>query len=304
MLFQKPPINHKQQLEKLKSRGLVISDESFALHCLEHHNYYRLSAYRFPLAVQGNPDQFLPKTTFEDLWGLYNFDRQLRLLVVEAVKRLEISVRSRWAYILALSAGPLAYEYFANFSNQPRHTSDMEILDKELSRSKEDFVKHYSQKYKMPRPPIWAVCEIMSFGLLSRFYENIKLDKIRKDIAATYDLSPIVLKSLLEHSVYIRNLCAHHARLWNRLLTITVTLPKHKPQDIVKSLNSAEDRKIYNTLVLLAHILNIVEPANHWTNRVRALIHSQRFLVVQHMGFPSDWESRPIWDYQLSLREV
>jgi len=191
----KLPQTYQQQLDILKNRGLIVADEPVALHCLEHHNYYRLSAYRFVLTNPENPDQFLPETTFEQLWGLYCFDRQLRLLVMEAVKRLEISVRSHWAYVLAHARGPQAYEDVANFHDAQRHTKTLAALDNEIARSHEVFVNHFQTKYSMPRPPVWAACEVMSFGLLSRFYENYKRISDRKKIARAFDLFPETLKS-------------------------------------------------------------------------------------------------------------
>ncbi|MDD2711079.1 MAG: Abi family protein [Verrucomicrobiae bacterium] len=295
MNFSKSPKSHREQLDILKSRGLTVLDESFALHCLEHHNYYRLSAYRFPLSVEKNSDQFLPGTTFDQLWGLYCFDRQLRLLVMEAVKRLEVSVRSHWAYVLAHAHGIQAYENPQVFHNPQRHHNALARLDEELERSEEVFVAHHRKKYGMNRPPIWAACEIMSFGLLSRFYENIRRDRDRKEIARAFGLFQENLKSLLEHAVYVRNLCAHHARLWNRRFTVTVSLPSHQPAAAVASLHPKEDRLIYNTLVLLAHIVDVVEPRNHWAHRLLALLRAQIFPVTRHMGFPDDWQSRPIW---------
>jgi abortive infection bacteriophage resistance protein len=295
MALNKPPTTYAEQLDLLKGRGLVVADEPFALHCLTHHNYYRLSAYRFTLTVRGAPDHFLPGTTFDQLWGLYCFDRQLRLLVTEAVKRLEISVRSRWAYVLAHAHGPQAYEDATVFRDPARHASSLAKLDEELNRSDEMFVKHYRTKYNMNRPPIWAAAEVMSFGLLGRFYENILRDRDRKEIARTYGLFPDTLKSLLEHSAYVRNLCAHHARLWNRRFTVTVKLPNHQPAGVIASLNPTEDRRLCNTLVLLAHIVDTVEPQNHWAHRVRALLHAQTVPVTSHMGFPTDWASRPVW---------
>ncbi len=293
----KLPQTYQQQLDILKNRGLIVADEPVALHCLEHHNYYRLSAYRFVLTNPENPDQFLPETTFEQLWGLYCFDRQLRLLVMEAVKRLEISVRSHWAYVLAHARGPQAYEDVANFHDAQRHTKTLAALDNEIARSHEVFVNHFQTKYSMPRPPVWAACEVMSFGLLSRFYENYKRISDRKKIARAFDLFPETLKSLLEHATYIRNLCAHHSRLWNRKFTITLALPQH-PARIVESLNPVEDRRIYNTLVVLAHVVDVVEPENHWAHRLLALLRAQTIPVTQHMGFPDDWESRPMWNHR------
>ncbi len=293
----KIPQTYEQQLGILKTRGLVVADEPFALHCLEHHNYYRLSAYRFVLTNPENPDQFLPRTTFEQFWGLYCFDRQLRLLVMEAVKRLEISVRSHWAYVFSHARGPQGYEDASNFHDVQRHTKALAALDNEIGRSHEVFVGHFQTKYGMPRPPVWAACEVMSFGLLSRFYENYKRIGDRKKIARAFDLFPETLKSLLEHSTYVRNLCAHHSRLWNRRFTITLALPHH-PAKVVENLNPAEDRRIYNTLVVLAHVVDVVEPENHWAHRLLALLRAQTFPVTEHMGFHEDWETRPMWNHR------
>src|SRR3989339_323592 len=135
MGYCKPPLTYQAQLSVLKGRGLYVADELFAFHCLEHHNYSRLSAYRFPLTAHGNPDLFLPGATFEQLWGLYCFDRQLRLLVTEAVKRLEISVRAHWAYVLGHEHGAQSYEDPGIFRDPRRHTNALAKLDEELGRS-------------------------------------------------------------------------------------------------------------------------------------------------------------------------
>ncbi len=122
MSYSKSPRTYEEQLSILESRGLVIPDRATALHCLEHYNYYRISAYRFTLTERGNPDRFLPGTTFEQLWSLYCFDRLLRLLLTEAVRMVEISVRAHWAYVLGRGYGALAYEKPTVFRNPQRHT--------------------------------------------------------------------------------------------------------------------------------------------------------------------------------------
>lgn len=302
MSCNKPATTYTEQVAILRARGLDVEDEPRALHCLEHHNYYRLSAYRFPLTVQGDPDQFLPGTTFEDLWRLYHFDRTLRQLIVEAVKRVEISVRSRWAYMLAHAHGPQAYEHAPVFRNPQRHTDALARLDEELKRSHEDFVAHYRQKYQMQRPPIWAACEIMSFGLLSRFFENIKRNSERKQISATYGMSPETLESLLQHCSYVRNLCAHHSRLWNRRFTITVQLPQSSPPTVIPNLHRTEDRRLYNTLVLLIHMVGVIEPAAAWPRRLTQHLLTLKPDLFPHMGFPADWRERPMWESLLAAQ--
>lgn len=300
MNANKPPRTYTEQLQILKSRGLSVTNEAEALHILEHHNYYRLSAYRFPLTEKSNPDRFLPDVTFDSLWGLYCFDRELRQLVSEACKRVEISVRARWAYVLGHAYGPQAYEDPAYFKNSRLHALHLGNLDSELDRSDEVFVSHYRNKYGMSRPPIWATCEVMSFGLLSRYYNNIRRDRDKKRISQTYQLSIDVLKSLLEHTVYLRNLCAHHSRLWNRRFTVTVALPDSRPSWLIPNFNPQKDRRIYNSLVLLVHMLMIIEPKTHWPQR---LVHHLLTLdpkLVLHMGFPGDWRTRSLWQNFLS----
>ena len=294
-VFTKPALTYAQQVQLLCARGLVVTDTAKAEHCLEHHNYYRISAYRFPLSDPANSHQFLPGTTFEQLWGLYVFDGALRLLVMEAAKRVEISVRSRLAYEYGHTYGAHSYSDASHFRNAKKHAATLKKIDAEISRSKEDFILHFRQNHGLARPPIWAACEVMSFGNLSILYSIIGQDRDKKRLASTYGLSISDFGSLLHHIGYVRNLCAHHSRLWNRRFTITVELPKKKPTALIPNLNPGEKQRIYNTLVLLAHLMNIIQPGSGWATRVRQLIEAQAFPVASHMGFPADWQSRPIW---------
>ncbi len=293
--FAKPALTYAQQVQLLRSRGLVVADQALAEHCLAHHNYYRISAYRFPLSDPANAHQFLPGTTFEQLWGLYVFDGALRLLVMEAAKRVEVSARSRFAYEYGHAYGAHSYADTTHFRNAKKHAATLKKIDGEISRSKEDFILHFRQNHGLARPPIWAACEVMSFGNLSILYSIIGLDRDKKRIAATYGLSISDFGSLLHHIGYVRNLCAHHSRLWNRRFTITVELPKKHPAALLPSLHPVERQRIYNTLVLLAHLMNTIQPGSGWGTRVRQLIEAQSFPLTQHMGFPADWQSRPIW---------
>lgn len=151
-----------------------------------------------------------------------------------------------------------------------------------------------------PAPAIWAACEVMSFGLLSRFYENIKREHDRKQISSTYGMSPDILKSFLEHCVYIRNLCAHHSRLWNRRFTITLQLPRSSPVPVIPNLHPVEDRRLYNTLVLLIFIVTVIEPAANWTRRLLNHLLSLKPIFLAQMGFPTDWQQRPLWSQLLA----
>ncbi len=123
-----------------------------------------------------------------------------------------------------------------------------------------------------------------------------------KRIANTYSLSADNLKSILEHCVYVRNLCAHHARLWNRKFTVTVQLPQNSPASVVPNLNRAEDRRLYNALVLLTHIVGVIEPAAHWSRHLTEHLLTLKPDLLPHMGFPTDWQQRPLWQQLLAAK--
>lgn len=300
----KPFKTYAEQLQILKDRGLVVADDAKVLHLLEHHNYYRLSAYRFPF--QDTHDQYRAGTTFEQLWGLYDFDRILRQLVSEACKAVEVSVRARWAHVLGEKYGAQAYEQLSVFcdltaTEKKKQASakylldNLASLDRELSRSKEVFVTHFRFEKQILRPPIWVISEAMSFGLLSRFYDGIARDSDRKKISRTYDLSVDGLRSVLQQAVYLRNLCAHHSRLWNRNLTVKVSLPTSQPAGIISSLNPPEKKRLYNSLILLGHMASVVAPESEWKQRLRAHLDTLNGPSHTEMGFPTDWRARDFW---------
>ena len=136
----------------------------------------------------------------------------------------------------------------------------------------------------------------MSLGLLSRWIKDLKPTETRKKIALSFQLDYNVLASFIEHATYLRNLCAHHSRVWNRKATKTMQIPSTKPALLISSFNHDPhtSRKIYNTLVMLIHLINIISPANHLKTRLIDLIAKHKINVIS-MGFPVDWERRDIW---------
>lgn len=93
---------------------------------------------------------------------------------------------------------------------------------------------------------------------------------------------------------YVRNLCAHHSRLWNRRFTITMPIPRSKPAELISSFNPNQSRRVYNTLVMLAALMDIVSPGHLWKGRLQRII-KRHHIQTRAMGFPDDWQQRPIW---------
>lgn len=291
--YSKPPTTHSQQVALLQSRGMEIPDVAEAEFYLQHLNYYRLVAYWLPFEASHASHQFRAGTSFRDVLNLYTFDRELRLLVMDAIERVEISVRSQWAYQMGHRHGPHS-PLDPNLALDAIHwRKNLDDLTLELNRSDEVFIQHMTDTYSEPIPPTWAACEVMSLGLLSRWYRNLDPMPTRRTIADVYDLDERVLQSWLHHLSLVRNFCAHHARLWNREFAITPNRPRSRPATLPTEFMTSS-RKLYNTLLILLHFMDTISPRHHWRRRLKNLI-SEHSIPVAAMGFPVDWLGRAIW---------
>lgn len=291
--FTKPATTYRQQVELLQARGMVVGDPAAAAFYLQHLNYYRLGAYWLPFEADHATHAFRPGTRFEQVLDLYVFDRELRLLVLDAIERIEVSVRAQWAYQLAHLHGAHCYLDQRLAHKLDQWHNDHRDLTREVKRSDETFIRHLRATYSESLPPVWAVCEVISLGLLSRWYGNLKPMPTRREIADVYDLDEHVLQSWLHHLSHVRNVCAHHSRLWNREFTITPAVPKRKPVSVAGSFQVGS-RKVYNALVILLHFMDIIAPEHHWRNRCSDLL-AKHSIPTGDMDFPAGWRARPIW---------
>lgn len=290
--FTKAATTWQQQLALLEARGMDIGDRAEAEHRLRHVQYYRLGAYWLPFEADHATHQFKPGTTLAAVWDLYEFDRELRLLVMDAIERVEVSVRGRWAYEVAHNHGPHAH-LDATYFNPKYWQKNLDMLREAVNRSDETFIKHLRGRYSEALPPAWAVCEVMSLGQLSRWFDSLMPMPTRRAVAGAIGFDEHVAERFLHHLTTVRNVCAHHGRLWNREFTVIPQLPRTKPLGLKAQL-VPRSRRLYNTLVLLAHSLNVVSPGNHWRDRLLVLC-SRRGADYAAMGFPANWKGMPIW---------
>lgn len=295
MKFTKPATSFEQQIQILEARGMNIPDHDRAHHYLAHLNYYRIGAYWLPFEEDHETHTFKKGTSFETVLSSYVFDRELRLLIIDAIERVEVSIRTQWAYYLAHSYGTHAHLQTDIFKSKYEYDKTIANLMVELNRSREVFIKHLISKYDEPMPPIWAIVEIISFGQLSKFYSNIKTRKDRNAIAEIYNLDEVVMSSFLHHLNTVRNSCAHHSRIWNRNFTVTMKIPRKGAEGFLINFNSEQERKIYNTLVLLEYLMEKACPGTHWRKRLITLL-DEHDVDTGVMGFPDDWKSLPIWN--------
>lgn len=294
--FTKPPTTHHEQVELLIQRGMSIDDTKvagFYLSHLSHLSYYRLAAYWLPFEFSHSDHRFKPGTSFPKVLNFYLFDRELRLLVLDAIERIEVSVRARWAYELSHRHGAHAHLDVSLARKRWHWESNLEKLKGEVRRSDEPFIRHLQETYSEELPPVWAVCEVMSLGSLSRWFANLKPGSTRSAIAKSYKVDERSLQSWLHHLSIIRNHCAHHSRLWNREFTVTPNIPTPAPK-LLRDQFFGPSRKIYNSLVLILYLMDSIAPAHHWRKRMKALI-KEHAIPTAMMGFPEDWFARPIW---------
>lgn len=302
--YGKPALTTEQQVDLLIRRGMHIADRNLAQQHLSHINYYRLRAYWLPFeqaTSNGDDHAFVAGTDFATVLAIYNFDRELRLRLIDAIERVEISLRTRLANVLSLRYGPFAHENADHFAQRHHWQHSRDELAKEYARSRETFAEHYRSQYpQLPSPPLWVACELMTLGHLSRWLQNLRIPKDRQTIADAYGLDEKVLVSFAHHLTIVRNHCAHHGRVWNRKFAVKMLTPSKKPLGLSTAFNPAQDRRLYNTLTMLAHLMSVISPASTWRQRLKALIQARPQIAVADMGFPADWEQRAIWQEKMA----
>ena len=293
--YIKPYLSIKEQIERLQSRGMQFSNMGEAIHYLSHMNYYRLTAYWLPYEKDHTTHSFQDKTYFEEVLKYYVFDRELRLLVLDAIERVEVSIRTQMAHMLSRTYGTHPHMKPELFHCTVKYAHNLTKLKNEFDRSNETFSDHFKVKYAEKLPPIWVAVELMTMGHISHWFANIKQRSDRNTISHIYEVDEKILKSFLHHLTIIRNICAHHGRLWNRRFTFALKLPNH-PEELSQSFNRNQVslKSLYNTLVFLKYLMDKIDPLHQWNMRLKELLKSNH-INISAMGFPEDWESRPIW---------
>jgi abortive infection bacteriophage resistance protein len=281
-------------MEHLKLRGLKFGDEEKALHLLKYIGYYRFSGYWHPLLADKQQPAFKPESTFEMAFNLYKFDRELRKLLIGELEKIEVAIRTQMAYSLSMAHGSFWMENEALYSNPVKFHATLDKINIELQRSDEDFILAFTGKYANPVPPSFITLEIVSFGLLSRLYENLKSDVAKREVSQAFGLADMVFISWLHSLVYIRNVCAHHARLWNKLLQIQPLFPRRTQHTWLVNRN-VQNNHMYYILSIVLYFLNTVNPEHTFRQKLSDLLLKYSNVDSRAMGFPVRWQTEPLW---------
>jgi abortive infection bacteriophage resistance protein len=286
MKYSKPPTTFQEQVDILVKRGLIVEDPKKALLNISRINYYRLSSYFPPFHL--NDHQFKENTSINSIFELYDFDKKLRSLIFRALENIEITLRTKIAYSLAHKYGPFAYcdpQYYSKYFD---HLRWFRVFKKRIKTTHEGFVKEYFKEYKKEKNlPLWIAVEIMSFGQLSIFFEGLKRmdsNEISKDC---FGIDEKILSSWIHTLVYLRNLCAHHSRIWNRTLAIKPIITKR-----LSEWKGISNYKIFCVFLIFKKLMIIPDQWKAWRNDLIHLLEEYNNINTKMMGFPEDWKER------------
>ncbi len=296
MKYAKPPLTFEQQADLLIQRGMA-GDRALMVSRLGSVNYYRLSGYWFPF--RRDDETFKPGTSFETVWDRYVFDRRLRLLVMDALERVEVAVRSQLAYHHAHGYG--AFAYATNPNSMPkldahRYNDFLQRIDEETIRSKEPLVDHFHRKYGAShrRLPVWMATEVMTFGSVLSFFRGAS-HRIKQSVASVFGMPETVFNTWLMTLNAVRNICAHHGRLWNRELGVKPMIPRRDVYPTWHSPVRVPNNRVFVVLTICRHCLARIAKQSRWPDRLRALLDDFPRIPRANMGFPPNWEECPIW---------
>ena len=285
----KPALTYGEQLALMESRGLVVPDEPATLRLLAEANFYRLRGYWLSLESDG---RFREGTTFDDVWDIYTLDSGLRLWLWGAIAPIEIKLRTSFSYHVGRALGPLGHEDPANYDDAEAHSKSMGSFHRERDRALRDgvpCVKHNMGKYGSL--PVWAAVEVMSMGTVSRLYGNLSAKaayeggpSVKSAVANDFGVKATYLVSWLRHLTYVRNICGHHNRFYNRMMT-------SRPKMLKMDSGLARCGKQFLTFVILMRIYEQSWP-EAWSDRYDGLariLEGHGNASLTPMGFPEDW---------------
>lgn len=278
---QQSPLTVDEQIENLKSLKLEIPDEKFAREFLNDVSYFRfIKAYS--LGLKPKNGNYYEGVTFDQLVELYRFNSNLRALLFPLVERVEINLRCRISNYFCTKYGVLGYKDKNNFALYPDKFA--QDIEREINRNlSTPFIRNFKENYINGDIPLYALVEILSFGLLSKFYKNMhSIDK--KKIALRYGVGYAYLESWIESLSYVRNVCAHYGRLYNINFT---KKPRLYRDDIAIGLSN--DRMM-GTLLCLKRLLPDDDRWSEFLAELNQLLSKYPHVRIDKMGFPGNWK--------------
>lgn len=278
----KPPKTYAEQVALIKDKGFIVDNDLDCIEFLKKANYYRLSAYYLPFRL---PDgTYFPDTPFKRIQGIYEFDQQIRSILLANIEEIELYLRTQISYYFSHLHGPLGYmdsSFFNGRHNDNKFKKGIKNCISANSRSL--VVRHHVEKYG-GQFPLWVIIEYFSLGMISHFYADM-LPGEKKELAKNvFNTGPQYLSSWLRCITDLRNLCAHYARLYYWHFAATPKIPTAFPYKAT--------RRLFPQLLVFkflypdrdTYLSKLVTPLSVVLEKYQAQI------SLKHIDFPENWE--------------
>ena len=297
--------NLDEQIEILRYKGMIITDEKYAKKVLLRENYFFLNGYRHLFLKSESDRKFKTGTTFEELYSLFTFDRSFRNVLFKYILVIENNLKSIISYQLSKKYGYREKEYLKdkNFTRLPERQAQVNDLLKKMKRqikvngSQHSATQHYVSNYGYI--PLWILVKVLSFGIVSEMYSILKSED-QKDIAEVYGIEPNILTIYLPILANYRNLCAHEDILYeNKTQKAIDDTVYHQLLKIPK----VDDEYIYGkndlfALIIIMKQLLSQEEFKNMSIELNRVIETLDFNlhtikindVMNKMGFPFNWQ--------------
>lgn len=314
-LFTQPSLTITQQLTLLQEKGLIIEDLASAEHWLSHNSYFRFKHYSYSFKDYKSGDgNYVPDTRFEVIRDLYLFDRKIKMLIFEGLENIEIAVKTQLTNTMAAAYGPHWYIDATHFiSEQERrqiirnakkdediliafdHAAFLNDIEGHMKNPDELFLKYYKDTYDPLYPPSWMMVEIITFGTLSILFENLKPGAEKTAIHDHFGLTKKHFVSWLHCFSFIRNRCAHHARLVYAKINFAPALPQRKSRQFLVEADDVDHATLYAVLCCIQHMISTCNNNSSFKEHLLVLIDTYPAINYTRLGFTNHWREEPLW---------
>lgn len=304
-------MNLEEQLEILKSRGLIVEDETKAKIILLRENYFFLSGYRHVFLRSSKDRTYVPGVTFDELYALFTFDRNFRNIIFKNLLIIENNIKSILSYQLSKKYGYKEKDYMkpSNFTQDAKKVRQVNDLIKKMKRQirvngkQHSATYHYISNYGYI--PLWILVKVLSFGLVGELYSILKVED-QLSISEMYHLDVEVLSTYLSILANYRNLCAHEDILFERRIEKNIHDTKYHKMLNIPVMDDEYiygKNDLYAVIIILKQLLSedefrlLINEISYEVDLLNGRIDSIPFeKILDRMGFPNNW--RDILEYK------
>ncbi len=279
-----------QQIDLLISRGLSVPDRKAAADFLLRNNYYRISGYSLTLRSH---DVFHSKASFQNIMDIYNFDYELRHILLRYIEKIEVLMKSVYSYEFTKLHGGTGYLDSSLFTDKNKYNEIIGKAEKQkIARlPHEAYLKHFVEDLKQDIP-LWAYVDLLTISDISILY-SISERKIQCSVSANIGLQenhPDLTGKFMHSMTIIRNLCAHGSRLYNRLFEQKPNLNKKEKALLrVQEDGTVDNAHLFGFILIMRRLLK-QEEFSEMKRSIEGRTDCYSFVDMKYYGFCDYWK--------------